>query len=100
MRGIRYALIGRNASGGKLVSMGTDREPLTLHRRLAPAMVKLVLSFLALNRSVERVDIIEWRAGLDLEAAPVLVTVRRSAQFQRGLRYEVAGNDTALEVAP
>jgi hypothetical protein len=100
MKEIRYVLIERNEAGARLLTMGTSYEALTLHRRLAPAVVKLILELLAMNRAAERVEVVGWRPGVALDAAPVLVVARRSQQFTRGLSYEVEGAPGAFEVAP
>jgi hypothetical protein len=100
MKELRYALIERDASGRRLAAMGMYREVFTLHRRLTPAAVKLILGLLAMDQAAERVEVVGWRPGVALDAAPVLAVARRSQQFERGLSYEVEGARSSFEVVP
>jgi len=77
---VRYALIVRDDVGSRLAVVGTGREPKTLHGKIAPAFHGFCSSLLARYPVAVSIEMVPWRAGVDVELVPVMVVARRTEQ--------------------
>lgn len=88
MKTVQYALILRSESGERLAVVGSPHEALTKHGKMAPAMSCPCLQLLK-RPGAARVDIIKWKRGMDLDAAPALLIVSPSPEHPGWLSYQV-----------